>query len=271
MKMTNIKTINIRYHDEKRTLGLFEQKLSAEDSFVGSLEFVDRFNKKYGVHTHLIDPELADYVLNHTNAESIVDYSPFMVNAVIGYEGRVDGSFKSKPLGVEISFYQGDRTVIFPTKNYADREDTALFVKGLDLERVVIDGKNIKLEFPAKDIVATPFPSSNGWYSLDGEKSIPYITECDGAKESARFIIRRQKPQHHSGSLAWDPVIPFSGEYVGPIYRCAPKENAELASRAFKAEPTATEGIVIEISDRDLKMLKMSKFERDVRAWFMKW
>lgn len=279
MKDHQIQAIRVNYHDKPINLGLIRNDLDKCNSFVGSLRAVDELNKTFRTSARLIRSEVADDLLTRGKYLRLLEeYSPFAVGAIVAHEERGSGSYKSRPFGDEVRYSapydvakKVSQDVNMATGRSKDETDSVLVITNPTLDDLTIDVKdenykrspqcyvilvNIKIDVPEDRIrLVNNFPSNCGWYQSDNDLAIPTGKEV-GESRNARYLARFQKPVHHSGSLAWDPVIPHSGTYVGLIFRSALlEEDFYPARKGIVMAPVDTKGIVVEIPDEDLKKL----------------
>jgi len=276
MTKTEIQTTRATYQGEPVNLGLIRRELDKYNSLEGSLRVVDEFNRKHRASVSLIRPEVADELLTKRKYLRLLkEYSPFPVGAIVAHEGRAVGSYESKPFSDEISYSDYDvansisQNVELVTGPFKGKSDSALVIINPTLDDLTIDVmdeaykrdpvcynivKSIKIDCSDERIQqVTDFPSNCGWYKVNG-LAIPIGREVEESEEDARYLARFQKPVHHSGSLAWDPVIPYSGTYVGLVFRSAlPEEDFYGAGEGIVMAPVDTKGIVVEIPEKDLR------------------
>jgi hypothetical protein len=147
-------------------------------------------NTENGTNFRLIDPLVADFLLNMTKAgnkylDDIGDAFPSPVNLGIGYE---------KPgvkLSAEIVFSaEGEPKVLLPTGRYNGEKGIALVVPELTADDIKREGNEIIIDVPDSRLVVVPnFPTENGWYIPYAETGIPHGEKVE-ASDEARFIFR---------------------------------------------------------------------------------
>ncbi|MBD3313948.1 hypothetical protein GF345_05895 [Candidatus Woesearchaeota archaeon] len=262
--MEDIEIIKIGYKSEQINLGLFQR----ECSFLDDYKFVDKLNSKYGIDLKVIRPQVAELLVNDPQGGKVAsDFSPFMTNVIVAYTGRMNLKETDRQLRSEIFYSGGDRSYILPTKVHEGKQGIAIVVPDVTARDFNEDNGEVILDVPEERLLAVEnFPPTNGWYHLDSLTTIP-IEPCVAESVEARYLIREQKPTYRTGlSSQLEPLIPFSGEYVGPLYRCAPLVDAERAGQALALQPTTTKGLILEISDKDLKTMtgEKSSLERIV-------
>lgn len=276
----------IKYQGKPITLGLIRKDFDKCNSFLESLKLVDQLNRDHNTSVRLIRPEVADDILTKGEYLRLLEeYSPFAVGAIVAHEERAVGSYRSRPFTDEVRYHapyevSTSTSVIMKTGRFKDETDVALIITNPTLDDLTIEVddkmykrcpqgycivKKVTIKVPDERIDQVEhFPSKCGWY-VSNRLAIPTGSEVKQSTD-ARYLARFQKPVHHSGSLAWDPVIPYSGTYVGLVFRSAlPEESFYPAGKGIVMAPVDVKGIVVEIPDQDLeKLIEKSKWKKFV-------
>jgi len=271
-----MQTTTIKYQSEPITLGLIRKDFDKCNSFLESLKLVDQLNRNHNTSVRLIRPEVADDILTREGYLRLLEeYSPFAVGAIVAHEERASGSYKSRPFNDKVRYHapfevSTNTSVIMITGRFKGETDAALVIMNPTLDDLTIDvddkmykrcpqgysiSKKVTIKVPDERIKQVKhFPSECGWYKPNG-LAIPTGCKVEESRD-ARYLARFQKPVHHSGSLAWDPVIPYSGTYVGLVFRSAlPEEDFYPAGKGIVMAPVDVKGIVVEIPNEDLEKL----------------
>lgn len=247
-----MKIIVIEHNRKKYTLGIMP---STSSSFLNEHRLVARLNDQYGTGMKIISPAVADHLLAERR-KKVDKYTPFMTNAVIAYNGA---TWTGKNTG---------------------------YVKGVQDEKLdseIKDSNNKPyVDWPKRSKIRVCTGKHEGKQGV--AIMIPNVTVSDfrietkeGCLEEVVLDVPEERvecvenfPTHYDVVMDDNATIAFRqiGNYVGPIYRCAPKQKAHLLGQTVVMGPIERKALIVEISDEDLEKFQGKSAWKRVKEYF---
>ncbi len=232
-----IKILEFREKDKKYNVGIIQNRERLP--IVETYQRLADINERMGTGMRLLSPQLASRMLGQGTLrwQDFVECSPFMLNCMVGYPRNFEN------LRSTVSFnYALEATLYAVTGAYYGKWGAVIF-KNLNPDNFKKEGEDtMRLEVAeANMILNRQFPQSIGNYRVDEETGIPY-----GERFGGPFS------EHPPGTIC---LYRMEGQYLGPLHMNTKDE--EDARRLYAcAYPSQRFGMVLEISDSDVKTIK---------------
>ncbi|MBU0532746.1 hypothetical protein KKB44_04595 [Candidatus Micrarchaeota archaeon] len=190
-----------------------------------------RFNEEHGTNLTLLDPHIADFLINRTlKWVDVREAFPSPIGMAIGYEKP------GKKLGAEIVHTSEEMPrAILPTGRYKCEKGIALVVTNLTADDIKKDGKDVRIDVPDDRLIVVPsFPSVSGYYVPHHVTTIPHAEKAESIC-GGRYLGR------------------LNSSYVGmPVYDYYLLNGGAVKCLSAVYPPFNSTGLLVQIQETDI-------------------